>query len=119
MIAGSVRILPPYWAFQKLGHPDCFDSECASKDRLYECDQCVLRTVHCAVHHRAVLQVAQTETTDRRIWNTKDLPILRLDHIPIEGMLLGVREVSYTGGVFGHDKMNTAHLLITPSRIEA
>jgi hypothetical protein len=107
------------WQFQKLEHPDSFDSECASKDRLYECNQCVLRTLHCAVRTRAVLQATQAETTDGRIWNSKDLPILRLDHVPIESVLLGVREVFYTGGVFGHEKMNTARLLITRSRIKA
>jgi len=42
-----------------------------------------------------LLQDAQAETADGRIRITKDMPMLRIDHISIEGVLLGVRQVSY------------------------
>ena len=42
-------------------------------------------------------EIAQAETTDRRVPITKDVPVLRIDHIPIKDMLLGVWPVSYNG----------------------
>jgi hypothetical protein len=49
----------------------------------------------CALHDSAAPQDAQAETTARRIRITNDVPILRIDHISIETMLLGVWQVSY------------------------
>jgi hypothetical protein len=49
----------------------------------------------CALHDSVAPQDAQAETTARRIRITNDVPILRIDHISIETMLLGVWQVSY------------------------
>jgi hypothetical protein len=51
-------------------------------------------TLFCAVHDPAALQYRQAENADRRVWITKDVPVLRIDHISIKGMLLGVWQVS-------------------------
>lgn len=37
---------------------------------------------------------------------------MRIDHISIEGMLLGVRQASYGGGVLDCKEMNAAHLIV-------
>jgi hypothetical protein len=65
----------------------------------YERNQYFLRSAYRAVHDPAAPQDAQAETTDRRIRNPKDVSVLRIDHISIEGMLLGVRQASYGGGL--------------------
>src|ERR1700720_2626858 len=52
--------------------------------------------LYCAAGDSGVLQDAQA-TTDRRVRITKDVPVLRIDHISIKGMLLGVWPVSCHG----------------------
>ncbi len=68
--------------------------------RLYERNQYFPRSPDRAVHDPPAPRDAQRETTDRRVRNTKDVSVLRIDHISIEGMLLGVRQACYSGGVF-------------------
>jgi hypothetical protein len=41
--------------------------------------------------------MAQADTADRRVRITKDVPVLRIDHISIKGMLLGMWQVSDSG----------------------
>jgi len=65
----------------------------------YERSQYFLRSAYRAVYDPAAPQDAQAETTDRRVRNPKDVSVLRIDHISIEGMLLGVRQASYGGGL--------------------
>jgi len=36
----------------------------------------------------------------------KEVPVMWVDHISTEGVLLGVRQVSYIGGVFGYTQVN-------------
>jgi hypothetical protein len=62
----------------------------AKKGRSYEHNQCFLRTACRALHNLAAPLDAQAETTDYRVSITKDVPILRIDYISIEGKLLGV-----------------------------
>jgi len=88
------------------------DAELAKKGRLYERNQYFPRSPDRAVHDPAAPQDAQPETKDRRVRNTKDVSLLRIDHISIEGMLLGVRQACYSGGVFDCKEMNTAHLIV-------
>ena len=66
------------------------------EEQAYERNYCFLRAPDCAVHDPAALQDAQAETTDRPIRITKDVPVLRIDHISIQGTLLGVWQVSLT-----------------------
>jgi len=72
------------------------DAELAEKSRLYERNQHFLGAACHAVHDPAALQDAQVETAGCRIRNSKNVPVLRVDHISIEGMLLGVWQVSLT-----------------------
>jgi hypothetical protein len=41
---------------------------------------------------------SQTETADRRGSITKDVPIVRIDHLTIKAELLGVWQALYSGG---------------------
>ena len=66
---------------------------------LDECHQYFLRTVRPAVHDPTDPLAAQAESPGRRVSITKDVPILRIDHISIEGKLLGVWRALYSGGV--------------------
>jgi hypothetical protein len=86
---------------------------------IYERNQYLLRSPDRAGHDPAAPRDAQAETTDRRVRNTKDVSVLRIDHISIEGMLLGVRQASYSGGVFDCKEMNTVHLIVARRRIKA
>ena len=104
------------WTLERLCS---LDAELAKKGRLYERNQYFPRSPNRAVHDPAAPQDAQPETTDRRVRNTKDVSLLRIDHISIEGMLLGVRQACYSGGVFDCKEMNTAHLIVARRRIEA
>jgi hypothetical protein len=62
----------------------------AKKGRFYERNQYLLRPAYRALHDPGVLLDAQAETTDHRVSITKDVPILRIDHISIKSPLLGV-----------------------------
>jgi hypothetical protein len=49
---------------------------------------------------------AQAETAVRRVSITKDVPILRIDHVSIQGKLLGVRQALYGSGSLNFEEMN-------------
>jgi hypothetical protein len=95
------------------------NAELAKRGLLYECNQHLLRSPDSAVNDPAALRDTQAETTDRRVWNTKDVPGLRIDHISIEGLLRGVRQDSSRGGVFDCKEMNTAHLIVARPGVKA
>ena len=78
----------------------------AKKGRLYERYCYVCGLAHSAVRRPVAPKVTRPETADRPVRNTKDVPVLRIDHISIEGMLHGVRQVPYRGGVFNGGEMN-------------
>ena len=65
------------------------DAELAKKGRFYECNHYFLRSACRSVHSPAALLDTQ-ETTDRRVPIPKNVPVLRIDHIPIQGTLFGV-----------------------------
>jgi len=67
------------------------DAELARKGRFYERNQYLLGCGYRAVHDSAAPLEAQAETTDRRISITKDVPLLRIDHLSTESSLPGVR----------------------------
>jgi len=95
------------------------DAEFAEKSRLYERNQHFLGAACHAVHDPAALQDAQVETAGCRIRNSKNVPVLRVDHISIEAMLFGVRQVSCTvSRATIVREMTTAHLILARSRIE-
>jgi hypothetical protein len=56
----------------------------------YERNQYFLRSAYRAVHDPAAPLDAQAETTDHRVSITKDVPVLRIDHISTKSPLLGV-----------------------------
>jgi hypothetical protein len=76
-----------------LEHSYSLDAGFAKKGRLYERNQYFLRSAYCAIHDPSALPDAQAETTDGRVQIAKDVPVLRLDHITIKDMLLGVWQV--------------------------
>jgi hypothetical protein len=66
------------------------DAELAEKGRFHERNHYFTRSAHRALHDPAASQDAQAETTTSRVSITKDLPILRIDHISAKSPLLGV-----------------------------
>ena len=81
--------------------------EVAKKGRLYERNQYVCGFAYRAVRYPAAAQESRRETTDRRrVRNSKDVSVLWIDHIPVEGTLHGVRRVPYGCGVFNGTEMN-------------
>ena len=71
-------------------------AQIAKEKHVCERNQYFCRSAYCAVGDSGVLQDAQA-AKDRRVRITKDVPVLRIDHIPIKGMLLGVWSASYSG----------------------
>jgi hypothetical protein len=49
---------------------------------------------------------------------TKDVPVLRIDHISIKGKLLGVRQALYSGGVLDFKEINRLLVHVFPERTE-
>ena len=99
-------------------HSYSVDAERAKRAPFNERNQYFLRSAYRAVHDPAAPQAAQAETTDRRVRNTKDVSVLRIDYISIEGMLLGVRQASCGGGLLDCKEMNAAHLIVARPRIK-
>ena len=66
------------------------NAELAKEGHVYEPHQYFLRSVYRALRYHAAPLDAQVKTTDRRVRNPKDVPVLRSDHISIESMLRGV-----------------------------
>jgi hypothetical protein len=64
------------------------------KGALLEPNWYFFRSACCAGSDPAAVQDSQAETTGRWVRITKDVPVLRIDHISIQGMLLGVWYVS-------------------------
>ena len=62
----------------------------AKKGRFYECHQYFLQSAYRAGHDPPALLDARSETADCRVWNTKDVPVLRINHISTKSKLLGV-----------------------------
>jgi hypothetical protein len=89
-----------------LKHFHSLDGELVKGGHSYECYQYFLRSAHRAVHDPAAPLDAQIETTDRGVRNTKDVSVLRIDHIPTKGQLLGVWQAPNRGGVLDFKEMN-------------
>jgi hypothetical protein len=87
----------------------------AKKGRLYERNQYVCGFAYSAVRYPAAAQESRPETTDRRrVRNAKDVSVLRIDHISIEGTLYGVRRVPYGCGVFNDTEMTHSSFFMIP-----
>ena len=54
----------------------------------------------------AAAKDAPNEARDCRVRNSKDVPVLWVDHLSTKGVLFGVRQVSCIGGVFGYTQVN-------------
>jgi hypothetical protein len=82
--AGSLVILD-LLSFWIIGH-------CGTrrKGRFYERNQYLLRSADRAVHDPAAALDAQAETREHRVSLTKDVPSVRIDHIPTQSSLPGV-----------------------------
>jgi hypothetical protein len=78
----------------------------------YERNQHFHRSAYRGVHDSAPPLDAQDKTQSRSLWISKDVPILRIDHVSIKGMLPGVRPALHDGGVFDFKEMNhsTVHI---------
>jgi hypothetical protein len=67
--------------------------------RFDERNQYFIGSADRAAHDLAALPRAQADTADRRVSITKDVPIVWIDHISIEGELLGMWQAFYSGDV--------------------
>ena len=67
----------------------------AKKGRFHERNYLFFWSADCAVRDPTAPQDAQAETADCRIRITNHVPVLRIDHISINGMLLRVRQAPY------------------------
>jgi len=95
------------------GLPIRFGAVLATKGRFYERNQYFLWSAYRAVHDPAAPLDAQGETTGRGVRITKDVPILRIDHIPLKGKLLGVWQALYSSGVLDFKEMNLRFALVS------
>jgi len=73
-----------------LSEPGWADGALAKKGRSYERNQYFPRPADRAVHDPADPPDAQAETTDHGISITKDVSLLRIDHVPTKSSLPGV-----------------------------
>lgn len=92
-------------------------AELGKKGRLGEPNQHCSRHAPCPTDCPASIQEAEAQTADRPVWNTNHVSVLRIDHISIEGILHGMRQVPYTRRVFNAKKMSRHHVRrpITPA----
>ena len=75
--------------------------------RIYEPNYYLFWSVYSRAHDPAAApKDAPNEATDCRVRNSKDVPVLWVDHISTKGVLLGMRQVSDNGGVFGYTQVN-------------
>lgn len=81
---------------------------------LYERDQHFPRSADRAVHDPAAPLDAQGETTGHGIRITKDVSILRIDHVSTKGKLLGVWQALYSGCVLDFKEMNRRFAYVSP-----
>jgi hypothetical protein len=82
------------------------DRKLTTGGRFYECHQYLHRSAYRGVHDCAPPLDAQAKTPSRGVWISKDVPILRIDHVSIKGMLPGVWPALYDGGVLDFKEMN-------------
>jgi hypothetical protein len=69
--------------------------------RIYEPNYYLFWSVYRRAHDPAAApKDAPNQATDCRVRNSKDVPVMWVDHISTKGGLLGVRQVSYNGSVF-------------------
>jgi hypothetical protein len=86
----------------------------AEEEHAYERNSYFLRSPDFAVHDSAALPDAQAETADRRPMRiTKDVPILRLDHISTKSALLGVWQISLIAMKCDPDSGETERPVVT------
>src|SRR5579862_1387086 len=81
-------------------------AELGKKGRLCEPNQPCSRHAAYPADCPASLQDAQAQTTDRRVWNTNHVSVLRVDHIPVKGILHGVRQAPCTCRAFNEKKVS-------------
>jgi hypothetical protein len=67
----------------------------AKKGRSYERNKYFSRSAYRSVHHSAAPLEAHAETAVGQGSSTNDLPVLRVDHVPIKGALLGVWQPAF------------------------
>jgi hypothetical protein len=78
----------------------------AKKNRFHELNQYSLWTADRAVYDPSALLDSQTQTAIGRVSITNDVPVMRIDHVPIKGKLLGMRQALFSGGVLDFKEMN-------------
>jgi len=88
----------------------------AKNGRFYERNQDFLRSASRAVHDPAAPLYAQAETADHGVSITKDVPVLRIDHVSIKGQLPRVWQALYRGGVLDVKEMNHRSVHVVPER---
>ena len=66
------------------------EAELAQKGRIYDRNQYLFRSADRDLNDSAAHLDAQAETTDHRVSITKDVPLLRIDHISTQSSLPGV-----------------------------
>jgi hypothetical protein len=81
------------------------DPELAKKEGIHVRNRYYLRSVYRALHDPAAPVDPQAETTAQRVSITKDVSIVRIDHIPTQVSLPGVWQDFSDGGVVGFTKM--------------
>ncbi len=87
------------------------DAELAEKGRFHERNQYFTRSAHRPVYDPAAPLDTEAETAVSRVSITKDVPVLRTDHVSTEGKLLGVRQALYSGGVLDFKEINSHSFL--------
>jgi hypothetical protein len=98
------------------GLPVRFGAGLAKNGRSDERTQDFLRSADRVVHDPAAPRDAQVETADHRVSITKDVPVLRIDHISIKGQLPGVWQALYRSGVLDVKEMNRHRVHVVPGR---
>jgi hypothetical protein len=88
----------------------------AKKGRSDERTQDFLWSADCVAHDPAAPLDAQAETADHRVSITKDVPVLRIDHVSIKGKLPGVWQALYRGGVFDVEEVIQRCVHVVPER---
>ena len=82
------------------------NAELARKGRGYERSQYLRWSADGAVHDSAASLDVRAETTGSPVGIAKDVPVVRIDYISIEGKLHGVWQAFCSSGVFDFKKMN-------------
>ena len=96
--------------------PILFGAAFAKKGRFHERNQYHIQSVYRVLHDPGSPLDAQAETTGRGVQITEDVPVLRIDHVPVKGKLLGVWQAFYSGGVLDFKEMNRPYVYVLPQR---